>query len=330
MIRVAVDVLGGDGAPAAPIAGALDALETWPDEVEIRLVGPPAEIESHLGDAPGRGVTIVAAEERIDPGEAPALSVRRKPHSSIVRGLEIVHEGSADALISAGSTGAVMAASVLTLGVLPGVDRPPVGALFPTATGRMLVLDVGANVDSRPHQLHQFALLGSIYLRDSLSVERPRVGLLNVGEEEEKGDDVAVAAHRLLSRDPDLEFVGNVEGHQIIHGPCDVLVCDGFVGNVLLKFYESMSGFILGLLKESGVREHAELDRMLRFLDYTEYGGAPLLGVDGVVIICHGSSPPRAIRNAIRAAIDSVTSGMVSDMRRALAARRLTAEGAET
>jgi len=194
----------------------------------------------------------------------------------------------------------------------------------------MLVLDVGANVDSRPHQLHQFALLGSIYLRDSLSVDRPRVGLLNVGEEEEKGDDVAVAAHRLLSRDPDIEFVGNVEGHRIIHGPCDVLVCDGFVGNVLLKFYESMAGFILGLLRESGVREHAELESMLRFLDYTEYGGAPLLGVDGVVIICHGSSPPRAIRNAIRAAIDSATSGMVTDMRRALDARRPTKEGAET
>ncbi len=327
MIRVAVDVLGGDAAPDAPIAGALAALAAWPDEVSVCLVGPPLEIESRLADAPGEGISVVAAEERIEPGEAPALSVRRKPRSSIVRGLEVVHEGGADALISAGSTGAVMAASVLTLGVLPGVDRPPVGALFPTATGRMLVLDVGANVDSRPRQLHQFALLGSIYLRDSLSIDRPRVGLLNVGEEAEKGDDVAVATHRLLAGDPDLEFVGNVEGHQIIEGPCDVLVCDGFVGNVLLKFYESMAGFILRLLGESGIRGHVDLDRMLRFLDYTEYGGAPLLGVDGVVVICHGSSPPRAIKNAIRAAIDSVAAGMVSDMRRALAERRAADEG---
>jgi glycerol-3-phosphate acyltransferase PlsX len=319
MIRVAIDIFGGDLAPDAPVAGALDAVTRWPDEVEVKLVGPPEAIEPLLGAGLSGRIEVIPALERIGPDEPPALAVRRKPGSSIVRGMEAVRDGEADALVSAGSTGAVMAASVLTLGVLPGVDRPPVGALFPTATGRVLVLDVGANVDTRPAQLHQFARLGSIYLQSSLGVERPRVGLLNVGEEEEKGTEVAVAAFQRLAADPELEFIGNVEGDQIIAGRCQVLVCDGFVGNALLKFYESMAGFILEVLGATGIERTPELDRILRFLDYTEYGGAPLLGVDGVAIICHGSSPPRAIRNGIRAAIDSVKSGMVGNLRRALA-----------
>jgi glycerol-3-phosphate acyltransferase PlsX len=318
MIRVALDVLGGDLAPGAPIEGALAALAAWPDEVSISLVGPPEAIEPYIRDVPRDHLTIIPAHQVIESGEAPALAVRRKRDSSIVRGMEAVRDGDADALISAGSTGAVMAAAVLTLGVLPGVNRPPVGAMFPTAGGHMLVVDVGAHVNARPHQLHQYARLGSIYLRDSHGLARPRVGLLNVGEEEEKGDDVAVAAYRLLAADPRIDFVGNVEGHQIIAGPCDVLVCSGFVGNALLKFYESMAGFVVGVLRESGIEQQTEIDRILKFLDYTEYGGAPLLGVAGVTIICHGASPPRAIKNATRAAIDSVRSGLVPNMRRAL------------
>lgn len=318
MIRVALDVLGGDSAANTPIAGALAALDAWPDELSISLVGPPELIERRLDAGQRERVSIIPASQSIEPGESPALAVRRKPDSSIVRGLEAVRDGDADALISAGSTGAVMAASVLTLGVLPGVDRPPVGAMFPTAVGRMLVVDVGAHVNARPHQLHQYARLGSIYLRDSHAVERPRVGLLNVGEEAEKGDEVTVATYPLLAADEHIDFVGNVEGHQIISGPCDVLVCTGFVGNALLKFYESVAGFVVGVLRDSGVQQGAEIARILRFLDYTEYGGAPLLGVAGVTIICHGASPPRAIKNAIRAAIDSVGSGLVPNMRRAL------------
>ncbi|MDX1394551.1 MAG: phosphate acyltransferase PlsX [Gemmatimonadota bacterium] len=318
MIRVALDVLGGDSAPGTPIQGALAALDEWPDGFSVLLVGPPDLIEPHLGGAPRDRIGVIPASEAIDPAEPPALAVRRKRDSSIVRGLEAVRDGEADALISAGSTGAVMAASVLTLGVLPGVNRPPVGAMFPTATGHMLVVDVGAHVNARAHQLHQYARLGSIYLRDSHAVAHPRVGLLNVGEEEEKGDDVAVAAYRLLAADDQIQFVGNVEGHQIIQGPCDVLVCSGFVGNALLKFYESMAGFVVGVLRESGIQQQSEIDRILKFLDYTEYGGAPLLGVAGVTIICHGASPPRAIKNATRAAIESVRSGLVPNMRRSL------------
>lgn len=319
MIRVALDVLGGDSAPEAPIAAAQAAVEAWPKEVEFLLVGPPDLVRESLSDHAATGpLRILPATERIEPHDPPALAVRRKPDSSIVVGLEALRAGDADAFISAGSTGAVMAASVLKLGVLAGVDRPPVGALFPTASGRVLVLDVGANLNCRSDHLHQFARLGTIYMRDLLGIERPRVGLLNVGEEAQKGGDLALAAHRLLTEDSSLHFVGNVEGHQIIEGPCDVLVCDGFAGNVLLKFYESMAGFILEILKRGASADQTELEGLFRFLDYTEYGGAPLLGVDGVSILCHGSSPARAIKNAVRAAIDSVQAGMVADMRRDL------------
>jgi glycerol-3-phosphate acyltransferase PlsX len=249
------------------------------------------------------------------------LAVRRKPDSSIVVGLRLQREGEADAFVSAGSTGAVLAASLFVLGRLPGVDRPAVGAMFPTSGAPVLVLDAGANVNCRPEHLHQFAHLGSIYVRDLRSVDVPRVGLLNVGEEAEKGDDLAAATYALLREDPDLHFVGNVEGHRIIEGRCDVLVCDGFVGNVLLKFYESMAGFIVGLLHPGGdapeveARERGPVERML---DYTEYGGAPLLGVNGVVVLCHGSSPPRAIRNALIVAVEAVRADMVSDLGRDL------------
>jgi len=320
MIRVALDVQGGDTAPETPVAGARAALEAWPDEVSILLVGPENIAEAVLSELPRAGVSWVAANDRIAPDEPPALAVRRKPQSSIVRGLQTVRDGEADAFISAGSTGALLVGSVLTLGVLPGVDRPPAAALFPTATGRVLVLDVGANIHVRSHQLHQFAHLGSIYLRNRFSMVRPRVALLNVGEEEEKGGDVAVAAYGLLSQDEDIEFVGNVEGHQIIEGDCDVIVCGGFVGNILLKFYESISGLIMGVFEASGLDSADELKAMLKFLDYTEYGGAPLLGVDGVTIVCHGASPAAAIKNAIRTAIDSVASRSVADMRAGLQA----------
>ncbi len=180
--------------------------------------------------------------------------------------------------------------------------------------------DAGANVTCRPEHLRQFAHLGTTYMRDLLGLEHPRVALLNVGEEPEKGDDLAVAAYQLLADDEAIDFVGNVEGHRIIDGTCDVLVCDGFVGNALLKFYESMARFIMGVLRDGGALDAAELEKLLRFLDYAEYGGAPLLGVNGVSIICHGSSPPRAFKNAVRTAIDAVTSDMVADMRRDLEA----------
>ena len=317
--------MGGDDAPEVPVRAALGALTDGPEDLSILLVGDTDRLEPALRDAgqPPERLRVVPASQTIAMSEPPVQAVRRKPDSSIVVGLRLQGEGEADAFVSAGSTGAVLAASLFVLGRLPGVDRPTVGALFPTADRPVLVLDAGANVGCRPAHLHQFAHLGSIYVRDLWGVEKPRVGLLNVGEEEEKGDDLAVATHELLREDPELHFVGNVEGHRIIEGRCDVLVCDGFVGNVLLKFYESMAGFIVGLLRREqaqaggGSREPGPVERML---DYTEYGGAPLLGVDGVVVLCHGSSPPRAIRNALSVAVDSVRADMVSDLGRDLEA----------
>lgn len=318
---MALDAMGGDDAPCAPLAGAAAALEEAAGSLEILAVGDPEVIRTAAGQYPvldDQRFRILPARQTIEADEPPALAVRRKRDSSIVVGLEAIRRGEADAFISAGSTGAVMAASLLILGPLPGVARPAVGAVFPTSEGPSLVLDVGANVGSRPEHLHQFARLGAIYVRDLLGIDIPRIGLLNVGREEEKGDDLAVATHRLLEGDRSLNFVGNVEGHEIIQGRCDVLVCDGFVGNALLKFYESMAGFVMELLERHLPEARQEVEEIFQFLDYTEYGGAPLLGVDGVSIICHGSSPPRAIKNAIRVAVGSVRSGMVRDMARDL------------
>lgn len=322
-MRVALDAMGGDGAPEVPVRAALGALAEDSAALSVLLVGDPERLEPAVresGEPPER-LRVIPALQTITMDEPPVLAARRKPDSSIVVGLRLQAEGEADAFVSAGSTGAVLAASMFVLGRLPGVDRPSVGAQFPTADRPVLVLDAGANVDCRPAHLHQFAHLGSIYVRDLWGVAVPRVGLLNVGEEEEKGDDLAAATHALLRADPDLRFVGNIEGHRIIEGRCDVLVCDGFVGNVLLKFYESMAGFIVGLLegeaREAGGERRAA-GPVERMLDYTEYGGAPLLGVDGVVVLCHGSSPPRAIRNALSVAVDSVRASMVADLGRDL------------
>ncbi len=316
-MRIALDVMGTDEAPASEIAGALDALEDQ-DHLTVVLVGDEEQIEAvlsgHSGDFEGR-VEVVHAPEVIGPGDSPASAVRRRPDSSIVRGVRLQKEGEVDAFVSAGSTGAVMAASLILLRPLPGVARPAIGTLLPTAGAPTLMLDAGANVDCKPLHLLQFARLGDIYAQDLMGVERPRVALLNIGEEPEKGDELALEAHALLAGSG-LHFVGNVEGRDIIQGACDVLVCDGFVGNVLLKFYESVAEFVIGLLSREMNRVGADFDlkEVFRVLDYSEYGGAPLLGVNGVTIICHGSSPPKAIRNAIRVASQAVSSGMVAHM----------------
>lgn len=311
--------MGGDGAPDVAARAAREALSGPDAELEVLLVGDPDALSAALERAGGRpdGVTVVPAGEAVADDEPPARAVRRKPDSSIAVGLRLQRDGEADAFVSAGSTGAVMAGSVLVLGGLPGVDRPALGAVVPTADDPALIVDVGANVSSRPRHLHQFARLGTVYAREVLEVDDPGVGLLNVGEEEGKGDEAAVEAHGLLRADGDLRFVGNVEGDRIIRGACDVLVCDGFVGNVLLKFYESIAGYVAGLLEEaSGGRLRPEHRRIRRVLDYAEYGGAPLLGVDGVAVVCHGASSPRAVRNAVGVAARAARSGIVDALAR--------------
>ncbi|TVP76330.1 MAG: phosphate acyltransferase PlsX [Gemmatimonadales bacterium] len=324
-MRIALDAQGTDRAPQPEIEGVLSALASWSGpRPDIVLVGDRAVLEPALlevEDRPGaEHLEIVHAPDRIDPGEAPVTAVRRRNASSIVAGIRLQKEGAVDAFISAGSTGAVMAGSLIHLRPLPGVDRPAIGTLLPTAAGPTLMLDAGANVDCRARHLEQFAHLGHIYAQDLMGLDRPRIGLLNIGEEPEKGDELALAAHARLAASPSIHFVGNVEGRDIISGACDVLVCDGFVGNVLLKFYESVAEFIVGLLRKEVAETGSEIDvrGAFRVLDYAEYGGAPLLGVNGVTIICHGSSTSRAIENAVGVAARAVAKGMVGHIARQL------------
>ncbi|HEU0052086.1 MAG TPA: phosphate acyltransferase PlsX [Longimicrobium sp.] len=314
-MKIAVDAMGSDRAPTVEVEGAVGALLDRSD-VTVVLVGDRAVLEEALArhpDAPRDRIEIVHAPEVIDPGEAPVPAVRRKSQSSIVVGVRLVKSGEADAFLSAGSTGAVMAAAQLLLRPLPGVDRPAVGAAIPTTTGTFFLIDMGANVDTRPQHLLQFAHLGTIYAQDLMGVPSPRVGLLNIGHEPEKGNEQTLETYQLLAGSPALNFVGNIEGRDVLHHRCDVLVCDGFVGNVLLKFYESMGGVLGAALRKEMEEQGVALDLkpLFRRLDYSTYGGAPLLGVNGVVTICHGGSPPAAIRNGIGVAARSVESHMV-------------------
>jgi glycerol-3-phosphate acyltransferase PlsX len=307
--------MGTDRAPEPEVAGAIEALREFEHDVEVVLVGDESTIRAELakhGDVPER-LLVHHAPDRVTAADPPASVIRRKPDSSVVVGLRLQKEGSADAFVSAGSTGAVMATSLFTLRPLPGVDRPAVGTLLPTVGAPVLLIDSGANVDCKPHHLVQFAHLGSTYVRDTLGRNDPRVALLNIGEEPGKGSERNAETHGLLAVEPGINFVGNIEGRDIIGGEYDVVVCDGFVGNILLKFYESVAALIVSRLHEELDRSQAseELEFVFRVLDYAETGGAPLLGVGGVSIICHGESTPTAIKNALAVAALAVRSDMV-------------------
>ena len=334
-MRIALDAMGTDRHPTVEVEGAVEALRELPEEVEVVLVGDRETVEREIArheGFPRERLSVVHASEVVTPGEAPATAVRRKQDSSIVVGLTLQREGKADAFVSAGSTGAVMAASLFILRPLPGVDRPAVATMLP-AREPVLMLDAGANVDSKPHHLLQFAHLGAIYAMDVMGRATPRIGLLNIGEEPEKGNELAVEAHELLSASG-LNFIGNVEGRDVVRGVCDVLVTDGFVGNVLLKFYEAVAPFVYEAATGRKPPAPGEAPTALwkKALDWTTYGGAPLLGVNGVTIICHGGSPPVAIRNAIGVAIQAVQTRMVGHIRQQLggdlASERRLAEGA--
>ncbi len=321
-MRIALDAMGTDDAPSSEVAGAVAAVEADCD-VHVMLVGDEAALADSLSRFPRQNrISVIHAPDRILASDAPTSALRR-PESSISVGLSLHKTGEADAFVSAGSTGAVMAASLMLLRPLRGVDRPTVATLFPTEGGLTLVADVGANIECKPGQLVEFARLGAIYMQDLQGLETPRVGLLNVGTESEKGTEVLQAAHRLLAAS-DLNFVGNVEGGDILRHTCDVAVCDGFTGNILLKFYESVAAFVVRKLspglRGNGLRE--EVQDRLRDLDYAEQGGAPLLGVNGVSVICHGRSSPRAIKAGIGVAARAVRSGLVAHMARDLAAAR--------
>jgi glycerol-3-phosphate acyltransferase PlsX len=314
-MRIAVDAMGGDHAPREIVRGAIDYAITSADEVI--LVGDVLRIEREV-DAYGKGhpanVSFVDAPEVVEMGDHPATALRTKRRSSIVVATNLVRDGDADAVVSAGSTGATMAAAVFRLGRIQGIDRPALPAHLVTATGPIMLLDVGANVDSDAENLVQFAAMGAIFAEHVLHVRNPRIGLLNIGEEVEKGDTLAREAHEKLAH-ADLHFVGNVEAHEMIAHRADVVVCDGFVGNVVVKFFEGITSFIFRALREdlqqgpiaplALLALRPGFDRMKARFDYERYGGAPLLGVKGVSIVTHGRAKARMLENAIRVASES-------------------------
>jgi phosphate acyltransferase len=316
-VRIAIDAMGGDHAPGEIVAGALRAREEL--GVDILLVGDPQQIEAALPPKTNLGqMEIVAAEETIAMDEEPLNAVRRKRKASINVAMDLVKQQKADAVFSAGHSGAAMASALLRLGRLPGIDRPAIGTVFPTivAGKPVLVLDVGANVDCRPKFLEQFAVMGSAYSEYVLGRTKPKVGLLNIGEEDSKGNDAAVRAHQLLRENSQINFIGNAEGRDVLSGHFDVIVCDGFVGNVLLKFAEAVGEVILQILREElpqGLHGQIgsailkpNLKRVKQRMDHAEHGGALLLGVAGVCFIGHGSSQAPSIFNAIRMAKEAV------------------------
>jgi len=328
MPRIALDAMGGDHAPAATIAGALLALGELSDDCSIQLVGREDDVRAELSrqggipEARKSRVSIVHAGDVIEMGDKPSAAIRGKRDNPMVVGLRLQADGKSDAFVSAGNTGAQMAASTFVLRLHEGLTRPAIGTLLPTGRGVPLVmLDSGANVDCSPQELLQFGRLGAVYAEDILGRANPTVGLLSVGEEPEKGSLAVKEAHALLAASG-LNFIGNVEGRDLPHGTCghgplDVVVCDGFTGNVVLKFYESAAPMIFGLLAKAGVRQEG-LDSVLSLFDYAQYGGAPLLGVRGVSIICHGKSSPLAIKNAIRVASLAVEHDMSPHIGRSL------------
>lgn len=315
MLTIALDAMGGDVAPTNEIEGALQAVQDFP--VSVMLVGPESQLRQEVRRRAGglpRGLHFLEAPETIDMDEPVAQALRRKRRSSIHVGLRAVHEGRADAFVSAGNTGAVMALAKIMIRTPRMIDRPALAAVVPTVTGRSTVLlDVGANSECKPAHLVQFAIMGDIYARYVLHVRRPRVGLISIGEEEAKGNDLTRESYKLLEHSG-LNFVGNVEGRNVYSGETDVIVCDGFTGNVILKTSEGILEMLLKVLRQELMRSmQTKVGAMLsrpafrnikKRFDYAEFGGAPLLGVRRTCIISHGRSNAQAIRNAIRTAME--------------------------
>ena len=325
MARIALDAMGGDHAPQSPIAAALLFAVEVGTQHTLQLVGQESvirvELAKQLAAAPASVADaasrfeVVHAPDVIAMTDKPSVAIRGKPNSSMSLGIRLQTEGKSDAFVSAGNTGAQMAASVFILRLHAGLERPAIGTVFPTAKKPVVVLDCGANVDSSPHELLNFAQLGHVYAKDILGRAKPAIGLLSIGEEPEKGNAAVKEAHQLIARSG-LNFLGNVEGRDIPLGACDrgaidVVVCDGFTGNVLLKFYEAVAPMLFGMLMKSGVTKE-QLGAVVHSMDYAKYGGAPLLGVKGVSIICHGKSSPEAIKNGLLAGARAVESKMSS------------------
>lgn len=322
-MKIVVDAMGGDHAPAAVVAGCIESIHEF--GVQIVLVGREDAIRNELKnhDYPPERIEIVHAPEVIGMDEPATVSIRRKRNSSISVGINLLKSSGYKAFISAGNTGAVVAASTINLGMLPGVERPGIGLVIPTLKEFAFLIDVGANTDPKPQHLLQAALMADVYTREVLEVSNPKIGLLNIGEEASKGTDFSKEAHKIMAGRLK-NFVGNIEASDIYSGKCDCIICDGFVGNIVIKVSESLMESAATLLRREikkspvallgAILMKSRLNHIKRYADYSEYGGAPLLGVNGIVMISHGRSSPKAIKNAIRAARREIEHKIIDNM----------------
>ena len=310
-VRVVVDAMGGDNAPAEPVKAAVEAV-TEREDIKVILTGRQEVIENELSkfqNYPKERIQVVNATEVIETAEAPVMAIRKKKDSSIVVGMNLVRNGEADAFVSAGSSGAILVGGQVLVGRIKGVERPPFGALIPTEKGVSLLLDCGANVDSRPSHLVQFARMGSIYMEHVVGIKNPRVGIVNIGAEEEKGNALVKETFPLLKQCTDINFTGSIEAREIPHGGADVIVCEAFTGNVILKLYEGTGAALISMVKKgmmSSLRSKIgallvkpALKETLKAFDASQYGGAPMLGLKGLVVKTHGSSKSTEVCNSI-------------------------------
>jgi phosphate acyltransferase len=310
-MKIAIDAMGGDHAPKSAVEGAIQGVKEY--GVEVCLIGVKAEIHKYMSeeDKSNDKIHIIEASEIISNDDVPVTAIKQKKDSSMVVGLKQVKDGSCDAFLSAGSTGAFLAGSLLKVGRIKGIDRPALSPLIPTMKGSCMIIDAGANLDCKPKNLQQFAMMGSIYMEKVMGISKPRVGLLNVGTEAGKGNELTKQSYELLSR-MNVNFIGNIEARDVAEGICDVCVCDGFAGNVLLKNTEGVAQVIFDMLK--GILMQNTMSKIAALMlkkglrafkkkfDYKEVGGAPFMGIDGIMIKAHGSSDARAVKNAIRQA----------------------------
>jgi len=333
-MKIVIDAMGGDNAPLVTVQGAVEAVESY--DVNIILTGNQPMIENELAkyNYAKEKIEVIHCSEQITNEDKPVISIRKKKDSSMVVGLKLVKDKKADAIISAGNSGALLAGGLLVLGRIKGIDRPALAPVYPTTKGVSVLIDAGANVECKPRNFLEFAVMGSIYAEKVLGIEKPKVCTVNIGIEEEKGSELVKEAHNLCKDGP-FNFQGNVEARDIPSGYADVIVCDGFTGNVILKLTEGLASSILGLLKEEFLKNtiskiaalllKSGLKDFKKRFDYTEYGGAPFLGVDGVLIKAHGSSDGKAIKNAVRQTISFVNNNVLKDI-----AMEITNLGADT
>jgi glycerol-3-phosphate acyltransferase PlsX len=311
-MKIAIDGMGGDNAPVAVVDGAIQALKEY-DNIELYITGPKEIIDSELAKYtyPKEKVIVIDAREIISPNEHPVMALRKKKDASIVKALNLVKEGICDGIISGGSTGAFLAGCTLIIGRIKGIERPALAPIMPGRRGNFMIVDVGANVDCKPSFLVQFAKMGKIYYQKVFNVTNPSIGLINIGEEEEKGNELTKAAFKLLREEKSINFKGNVEPRDIPAGDTNILVSDGFVGNTALKMYEGSASSILGIVKDEVIKSSIisklgvvllkpVLKNIMKKFDYKEYGGAPFLGVDGICIKAHGSSDAKAFKNSVK------------------------------